>query len=234
MSGRARDVTSEGTPSRRRSPATIALAAAVLVAAIVLLAGLLHEKPRRIGSNNRGTAAAAQLAPHGGRLCQAKEPAPPKTGTLGLFADGIGRKGGQLEVSVLDRVGGQLARGKVAREGVDTGSLVVRLDKALPGGEITLCIVNRGPVEVRVYGDPASEADAARVTGMPQYQQARLRVDWLTADDHSAFGWSSTVARRFPLVKASFFGTWTMWAALGLLLLSCAFAVWTVARAVRE
>jgi hypothetical protein len=217
-----------------RGPVRFAAAATGVLAVVVLLTVLLDAESHRSGSNNRGLGAAVQLAPKTGRLCQHEEPVPPRAGGIGVYANSLGQVSGPLEVTVLDR-GRTVARGEVSTRLFGTPRTDARFDKPIgPAQGLTLCIANRGPAEVRLYGDPSSENDKARVTGMPQFAPARLKIDWLTGREQTALAFSGTVAERFALVKASFFGSWTMWAAFAVLLASCALAVAAVLRAVRE
>jgi hypothetical protein len=205
---------------------------AVVAAAVVLAIDLLDKRPLRFSSNGRGLSTAGELAPRKGRLCQRDELVPVGTGGVSIYASSQGETGGPLDVSVLDgtRV---IARGRLDAGNYPVGPSYVRLDRGVPTGKRTICIDNRGPNVVLIYGDESGGAEAAEVTGMKQFKPVRLRFDFLTGRERTALGWSPTVAERAGLVKASFIGSWTMWAALALLLLSCAGAVVAAWRAVR-
>ena len=94
-----------------------------------------------------------------------------------------------------------------------------------------LCIANTGMAPVRFAGNRTPPIGPANPGGAVLGDD--IRVDYLKRGEQSWWSTRSVVAERFGLLKASFFGLWTLWAAMGLVVLSWLLAIRTLMRSVR-
>jgi len=208
----------------RRIALAIFLGLAIVAAGVVVT--LSRSSPRLAGSNAIVERSGVSLAvpPLGGVRCQDDEIVPRETAKLRLFFDTLDRPAGPVDVTI--STGGRpgvpprvVAHGRVAapfRSGTQEVALSPRLSREVPGGRV--CFVNHGRSAVTLSGNetPVSGSGAnpsgSRLNDEP-------RVDYLYAAPRSWWSMAPTVARRFGLVKTSFFGSWTLWAVFGVLAL---------------
>jgi hypothetical protein len=81
----------------------------------------------------------------------------------------------------------------------------------------TVCIANRGGGTLGVYGEVVvRSAGIAQLPAGVRQPSPRLVVhlDYQQATKRSWWSFAGTVADRFGLVKATFFGAWTFWVAV--------------------
>ena len=179
--------------------------------AAVLVFVLAQDVPRSLGTNStvRVSGVAVQV-PAGRERCQA-ETVPVGTRRIKVFAAAQPR-GGPLQVSV-GAGGGAITGESDIVEGDE--QLSIRLSQRV-GRELSdarVCFKNVGSTTVQLAGDRTPPAGAANP------DRARLdddaRIDYSAGGRSSRLSFAGPVAERLPLFKASFFGTWTVWALLG-------------------
>jgi hypothetical protein len=61
-----------------------------------------------------------------------------------------------------------------------------------------------------------------------------MRVEWHRSPPGSRFENLAEIAGRVGLGKASFIGSWALWAVFGLILAAGALGVWTLVREIRR
>jgi hypothetical protein len=209
-----------------RERVAVALALALVLAGLVIV--LSQRSQRLAGSNSQVVVSAYDLPVRAGhQLCQYNETLPAGAAALRLFVGTLGHPGSPLEITVTG-THGALSRGRVAG-GYRNGPLHVPITRvARDGGEGRLCIRNRGRATMRFAGNLTPPFGGANTAN------ARLgdviRVDFLRPGRESWWDISPQIARRFGLVKTSFFGSWTLWFVLGLVVLSSTAAITLVLR----
>ena len=208
--------------TRMRVPLAIAAALAiVLVGAAVTLS---QRAPRLAGSNATVERSGVSLGVpgRGGSRCQDNETVPAGTGRLRLFVNTIDRAAGPLEITVA--TGGRpgapprvVARATLRypfRTGSHEVAVAPRFATGLDGARV--CLVNRGLSAIALSGDRTPVLGSAANPYRAQLADDP-RVDYLYPEPRSWWAMAGTIAKRFGLVKTSFFGTWTIWAMFAVL-----------------
>ena len=206
----------------RRVPVAIAAALAVVAAGVVVT--LSQRAPRLAGSNAAVERSGVSLGVpgRGGMRCQDGEAVPGGTGRLRLFPGTFDRLAGPLEVTIA--TGGRpgvpprvVARGRVTGPfGPGTQFVPVRPRIEHRIDFARLCIVNQGPSAVTLSGNRTPVLGSG-ANAFKARLDDDVRVDYMYPRDRAWWGLAGTLAERFGLVKASFFGAWTMWAMFGVL-----------------
>lgn len=207
----------------RAVPAVVALGVVLALAGVVT--AVTKSEPRLAGTNDFRTFLEIPV-PAGQELCQGPEFVPGDAARLRVFVTGIAA-GPPLAVELRD--GGRvLARGR-APGGYGGGALVVSLDAvAAPGVIDRVCLENLGDAAVPLGGevvppDQAARTDDARADG-------RVRFDWLRPGRESWLELLPTIAHRFGFGRSDLLGTWSLFLAGLLVLLSWIAALWLVLR----
>lgn len=198
---------------------------------VTLVHYLSVEKPRRTGTNSIIPSVDVVLPP-GARVCQPEVTVPAGSGRVGFAVNTNGQPSAPIEVEVT-RGSERIAR-TAGRDGsaLGIGRVPVRPVVRREVRGATVCARNRAAGPVTIYGDRVGPgANPAVGEGTQQVQAAVIRVDWFEPEDRSWWTQAGTVADRFWLAKATFFGPWTMWLVLALLV---ALGVAAVGGAVRE
>ena len=212
--------------------------AAVAVGLLLIAAGLVvaladSERPY-LGDNGRNIQLSAGVViPGGERACQAGEIVPGHTGAVRLVVSTAGRQAGPLEVE-LRRSGQMIASGRSRARIVDEPVTVPMsgVAEAVPG--TTFCLQNAGPGQVAILGQAAgSEYLPARVSDKRQPQTNSMRLEWYEGGRVTRAARVGDVAERYGLMKAGFFGDWTFWTGLGILVVISAAAIRWMVREVR-
>lgn len=192
----------------------VAAGIALMLAALALV--LLQRAPRLTGSNAKIAGSLVDVAAvgSGGMRCQGHEDIPAGTSGLRVFTGG-GRRIGPVLVTVSrpDAAGGlrTVARGRFgpATAGVKEISLSPAVGRPVPAALV--CFTNRGTRTVTFAGNLTPASLGANPDQRRFVDDARL--DWLSPP-RSWAATAGTVARRAGLVKASWIGTWTLWAVI--------------------
>ena len=214
----------------------ILAAAATAVLAVALVLVLSQSSHHRTGSN--GAPPVTQVAlPAGGELCQGGEFVPPETGRITLHPADAGGVVGPLTVTATTSDGELLGRGRVApRDYGSEASVATEFEPVETGTlEAVVCIRNEGGVDGALRGDShPAQAGAALLTGGPNpgpSPYVRMRFDYEFPEASSWWSFAPEIAERFGLVKATFFGSWTLWVTVAALLALALATIWYAARA---
>jgi len=208
----------------------VAAGAGLALVALVLAVTLAQQNERRTESNAIVQASGVALrVPLSRPRCQPTV-VPRDTSRVRLFGEAGG--GGTL-ISVRLSAAGERLLNRTAyvrgEEQVEV-SLGRVLDRERRGAR--LCIRNMGPASVRFAGNRTPVLGPANPVGGRLDDD--IRVDYLADGESSWWSMASVIADRFPLLKASFFGPWTLWAVLALVLLSALLALRILMRSLRE
>lgn len=193
---------------------------------------VLSESERRLAGTNarvQVSGAAIGLGP-GARRCQAYD-LPARAHSVRLFHGSPGA--GPLAITV-SKGGARVTEartGSLAAEGLVEIRLRPSLDEEVGG--VRLCLANRGLAPISLAGDRTpllggqANPDAQRLDD-------EIRVDFLRPGRESWWDLAPAVATRFGVGKASFFGSWTMWAVFLLTGLTSLAAVGVLWRGLRS
>jgi hypothetical protein len=212
-----------------RTLVLIAALVGVLLAAVVFLRVMSHERYRLTGTNSVNVPLHVEVAPRE-ELCAPHVFVPAESGSVAPWAGGAaGAPGGPVSIRVLDgsRV---VATGRSPQSyptGVTRFPLARTVERAVP--DASVCFTNRSHAQLNLYGDyvgPGMESKAAANATASSI----LRIDWFTPDRRTWWDVTPWIADRFPLYKAGFMGVWTFWLALAAL---AALSVAAVVRVVR-
>jgi hypothetical protein len=210
------------------------VAAAVASGALLLAVALVLAKSghHRTWTTGHARAVAPALPPKT-EMCQAGQLLYEGTGRIGFHGQGIA---GPFEVSVLDAPDHVVARGRLPG-GVfhPWNRTPVRIPEIRRDIEnATVCIRNAGEGTLLVYGqevrEPAPGATLPTNVRQPPGIIA-LRLDYLEPRSRSWWSFAPEVADRYGLVKATMFGSWTLWAVVAALVALAIGAIWYTARA---
>jgi hypothetical protein len=98
-----------------------------------------------------------------------------------------------------------------------------------------VCIRNDGAADGALLGDghPAQAGAALLIPGPNPGPQpyVRMRFEYELPDATTWWSFAPELAERFGLVKATFFGSWTMWVTLAALFALALGTIWWAARA---
>lgn len=218
---------------RRRRLALAAVPVALLLAAVLAVG--LSQSDRSAGDNGKPIIIGV-VVPGERTFCQADNLVPADAARVRVWVSTAGRPGNPLEVTIRD---GQrvVARGRGPGGYVDRAT-DIRLDHP-PGREIahaSVCIGNEGPKQAAFMGDYAGSREAparagnaiqpqaealpgdvaAHINGVPADKQQPIvaRIDFRRGGDQTWFGAAPEVLQRASYGRASFFGRWTIWAAI--------------------
>jgi hypothetical protein len=218
----------------RRSLLAVA-AVATVAFALSLVLSFSKSGHHRTGTNGVARQTIVS-APAGKELCQAGEYFERGTGRVRFFPDEHGGVVGPFEVTVLWDDGKRRERGTVAARDYERSEAaavaIPELESAHPDGVV--CIANRGAAGAGFYGD-FIPVQAGSATQVPVPKQApppfiRMHLDYQAPEASTWWSFAGTIADRFGLVKATFFGAWTFWVALIALLALGFGSVWYAAR----
>jgi hypothetical protein len=217
-----------------RRPPRLVVAALVMALVIVgALVKLMSESSfRRTATNDALLTIGAHVPPHRS-ICQPRQIVPAGTGIVLLFARSFGKVAGPLRITVRDESGRVVTSGVTRRRVFGTpvtGAPLRTVRQTVRPARV--CIRNMGaePVDVMAAQTGSPSAELPPAPALP-YAFVKVRLDFLTAQPKSWWSFAPTVADRFGNVKATFFGAWTAWVTLALLLVLC---LGTVLYAARE
>lgn len=220
----------------------------------VLILILTDSRPRLAATNSRVTVSGVEVVVlPGEERCQGGEFVPRQAAALRIYAGGQrGQLGQPLVVSILDQKGRMVSRAQVPA-GYGHGSLDIRMPPpSRDVNEGSFCLRNSGAHPMTFAGNltTVGQAEAQRGSVGPEPQilattvnpfflgpngpgarrSDEIRVDYLRPGRESWLELAPVLARRFALFKPSFFGPWTLWAALASMVLLWALAALLVTR----
>lgn len=215
----------------------------VALALLVLVAGLAYVLSRPVErggySNQIRNLGGAAFVPAGATFCQPDEPIPATPATMRIYTGTEDKPSGPLELEITEP-GRPPLRARTTRPFV-TGPVDLRLPRPRPAyGAARLCLRNLGRTFVTIGGTSLRQGRSASVPIVAQpgvvgrkRQPGRIRLEYPVAGTRSRLSAAGDVARRAGMVKASFFGSWTMWAALLMTLTAGVLSVAAVMRGER-
>lgn len=180
---------------------------------VLLLLGVvvLRHEPRLSGTNALVAISGRALTINpGAALCHLRD-VPAGTARARVFsAPQWISTGGPLAIEITPPRGvGVKATGPTfSGDGPVDIELLRPLAQTVEGAEV--CVNNRGPTPVQVAGNQTPPRfSPANLSG--QIFDDAVRVDFYRPGEESYVEFAPEVATRFGLVKASFFGDWTLW-----------------------
>jgi hypothetical protein len=194
----------------------------VAVGLLAVVAGFVLDMsgraPRTAGSDHTAIPVFAAKVPAGGVVCQPYAYLPADAARVQLLIGTYGHPVPALQLAFLNGAGTQVASAGVAA-GAQEGPLTIPVHVARRlEGETSLCLHVGHGTKVAVAGevDPV-RATREQVNG--KGRPGRIGLVYLRRGEETWWQLLPTIASRFGLGKASFFGDWTL-AAVALLLLA--------------
>jgi hypothetical protein len=193
-----------------RVGAAVALGVALVVAGLVVT--LSQRAHRLAGSNAKVETAGITLPVAPGRLrCAVHQEVPAESASVRMVAAAERRARSPITVSIASG-GRQLSTGSVAAGDASTPLVRVPIQPVRTNlYDATVCVQNRGTRRESFAGNLTPVA-GPRLAG-----EDVIRFDWLLPGRPSWWGVSGKVAARSALLKPSFVGAWTLWAAFGVI-----------------
>jgi len=218
--------------------ATLAAAAtAAVVVAALLLGPLTQRAPRLESSNQHPNRGGVVFLQPGQEACQPNEDLPRKS-PAAVVNLGSEAPAGPLVMRFVS-AGREIARGRTG-SGLRTSTLAIPLSKrSAESIGVEACIRNAGRVPVSLGGTLAGAARDPRGTlpGLENpavtdgvAQSGRFRLEYRLPGEPTNLAMAGRVATRVGLLKGSWVGSWAMWFALLVPMLSAAVAVAALAR----
>lgn len=209
-------------------PVIVATLVAVLAAFVVVMS---RSEPRLAGSNTEVAVSGIALAlPAHGRLCQGGEVVPADAAAVRVFTSATSRL--EPAFTIAFAAPGQPQRtadfDPHAGAGPRTAPLAPR-GPELDGA--SACLTNRSSTTINLAGNRTPGNPGLKV--IPGRGADGVRIDYLRRGRESGWQLAGVVARRFALLKASFFGAWTLWALAAVLAAVWAAAIFVALRAQR-
>jgi hypothetical protein len=137
-----------------------------------------------------------------------------------------------LSVTVQDTHGRPLATGQLHTALGVAGPYVSRLDGSVAAGtRIEVCLRNRGPASVALFGSAPTPASGALRVGS-ETRPVAIALVFLRPRSQSLLSLVPTLFSRAALFKASWVGPWTFWVLCAAIVAAFALAARAVAAAV--
>jgi hypothetical protein len=208
----------------------VAIALGVLLIAVGLAHALFTHQAPFIAGNGRNIELIRGVAiDPGRRACQAGETVPPGAAALRISVSSAGKAAGPLEVTVTQ--GGRVRTSGRGAVGVVDSAVEIPLTTLRAGAApATVCVANVGSRRVAILGQRVPGPPFATVSGERRAQRNAMRLEWFGPGRQTRAGEVGRVADRYGLFKPSFFGAWTFWVALAVLLAISVAAVRLVVR----
>lgn len=195
----------------------VVLGVALLLVALGLVLDMSGRARRGAGSDHISPAVFAATVPGGGVLCQSGVPLPHEAASVQILIGTYGRPVPDLSLSFLDASGAQVATGRIragAKQGVVTIP-VTRVRGAAPSASACLRVGGTSRVALGGEGGPLNPTSET-ING--HQTPGRISLLYLRRGSESWWQLLPSLTHRFGLGKASFFGDWTLPAAMLLLL----------------
>jgi hypothetical protein len=194
---------------------------AIASAAAVIL---LQRSPRRSGANLTSIRGFVIPVPGGQQLCEPGELVPADTGAIKLTATAGGLRAPALGVDIRGP-GGPMATGRLGG-GWRAGPISIPVSRVATTVGATVCVSNRGSQRVDFGGSTPDSVFVIQIAGRPF--DGRLRIEYLRPGRESWLDLVPTLAHRFSLAKSDVLRHWAAIAAVVLVLLAIALALWAV------
>jgi hypothetical protein len=191
----------------------LTLAAVVAVGLLVLLGvGLTDRRDEAFSLGVRPAGVAAELR-QGDRACEERVDASEDFSSVELQVGTYRRAGSPLELTVLEgtAAGRRLGAGTLPGGYPDVSRQRVEVGQIAAGRQVAVCVENRGPRKVALYGNAGIAAPFAtlRVSGRPV--DADLTLVFHRAEQRSLIAALPDALRHAALFKAGWVGAWTFW-----------------------
>ena len=186
----------------------VVLGVALALVAIAVVVALSQRGDRRAGTNLVPVMGVPVELPGGGRACQVTRLVDDAQ-RVELFVDAGGRRAPALAVTFAGPDGATVARGH-RPAGAAQGAVVVPLDRRVNGNQLsaTFCVRNEGGRRIALGGAPTAPDAAATVGGRPA--GGVVAIAYLRPGRESWWDLLPTIASRFGVGKAPWFGAWTL------------------------
>ena len=187
----------------------VVLALAVLVVVGALTLDMSGRATRTAGSNHTKSVVFTAVVPPRGTLCQSVSGLPSDAASVRLQIGSYGTLMPALDARFLANNGDRVASGQLA-PGAREGEVTIPLRQVPHASSAArLCLYSHGSGRLAVGGEILPPGPwSANVNGRPQ--QGPVSLLYLRAKRESWWQMLGTLARRFHLGKAPFFGTWTL------------------------
>jgi hypothetical protein len=209
----------------------LALLAVVAAGVIALVIVQLSQSTTLAFTLGAAPQAANATVKRGQTVCQRSINVPPDAGfdRLALQIGTNHHPGPELDVSVRRHGGATLGRGTLAAGYPDVpehgGYREIETGHVAAGQPIDVCVENRGPNTVRLYGSGAlaNRNSDATLDGKPaQYDVAMV----FRTQERSRAGQIGHAFARASLFRPGFVGTWTYWVLAVLLVVAVPALLW--------
>jgi hypothetical protein len=207
-----------------RTPAGMVLAVGMLAIASVASVTLLQRSPRRSGANLTSNRGFVIPLPGGQQLCEPGELVPADTGAIKLTARARGLSGPALGVAITGP-GGRVGTGRLGG-GWRTGAISIPNSRVTSTVGATVCVSNLGSQQVDFGGSTPDSSFVIQIAGRPF--DGRLRIEYLRPGRESWLQLVPALSHRFSLAKSDLVRHWAAPAALVLVLLAMALALWAI------
>jgi hypothetical protein len=203
---------------RRPSNPSVRVVLILAVGLVLVLAGarVLGAASGVAGTNRVAPAVFAVSLPSGGLVCQPSAPPPADAAAVVITLGSYGAPIPAARLSLVSSTGAVSATGRIPA-GTPSGPTVIALARrpgAPPAGRFCLRFVGRTHVVV-AGGVTAPGPDSAAVNGSPQ--AGVIGIVYRRRPGETWWSFLPTLFQRFGYGKASFFGAWTLPAAIAAL-----------------
>lgn len=200
----------------------LALGAFALLAtagcAALIIAGLNDDRRTAFSADVPAARAVVDLAP-GHRVCQGPVAGLKPFGAIELFLSAPAIRARLVAVVREGRADTRQTSGQTSISGA-TKSPAIRFRSSVSSGvPVTICLINRGPVAVRLAGTETNPSLPEAVLD-GRRSGATLSVVFLSAKPRALISSLATAFRRAALFRPTWVGSWTFWLLLGLLVAS--------------
>lgn len=203
------------------------VAAGLIGIAVTAGAILMQSSQRRSGTDSIPAESFVEPLSHASELCQ-QEQLPADTAGLRLKIDTHGMPGGRLDVSFTGASGKALSDG-VLTPGWSQGIVRIPLAHVSQTSEARFCIRNNGPSAIHLAGAYDQPGTSLQIDGRTVENQ-RVRVEYLRPGRESWLSLLPAIVHRFSFGRAFFMRAWAWLAALLLIAVAVAGAVYLLVR----
>jgi hypothetical protein len=190
-------------------PLRVLLGVALLLVAGALALDMSGRAPRSAGSDHVGPLVFSAAVPGGGVLCQPVQGLPGDAARAQLLIGTYGHPVPSLQVRFLDAAGADVAMGQLP-SGAHEGPVWIPLRRRPRSPSATNVCLRVGGATTVVLGGEGGPITSNSELVNGHRQPGRISLIYIRRGDESWWQLLPTLARRFGLGKASFFGEWTL------------------------